>query len=169
MHVWLAVCVSDAIHFKIQRTVDPLMTDTVKDGGPAYPHTKVFENGTGRAQGGMSLRDYFAAKALQGMLAAGYEQICTFDPISGRALTQGKTLFQSAWDMSDAMLAARSTTPPQDTGELVEVLQGLRDNINAFGGYAHPSDIQGTGFNDGIEKAVDAVDAALSRAKGEQS
>lgn len=40
------------------------MIDTSKDGGPAFP----VAYGGGRIEG-MTLRDYFAAKALAGMLA----------------------------------------------------------------------------------------------------
>ena len=38
---------------------------TTKDGGPAFPH-----DGQADYTGGMTLRDYFAAKAMQGELAA---------------------------------------------------------------------------------------------------
>jgi len=45
------------------------MIDTSKDGGPAFPCEWDYI-GTSRASAnGMSLRDYFAAKALAGMLA----------------------------------------------------------------------------------------------------
>lgn len=37
----------------------------IKDGGPAFPH-----DGQVDYTGGMTLRDYFAAKAMQGLLAA---------------------------------------------------------------------------------------------------
>ena len=39
-----------------------------KDGGPAFPHTFDMVYG-GNTRGGMSLRAYFAGKALQGLLA----------------------------------------------------------------------------------------------------
>lgn len=40
-----------------------------KDGGPAFPYGQ--RNITEQSSEGMSLRDYFAAAALQGFIAAG--------------------------------------------------------------------------------------------------
>ncbi len=42
------------------------MTNQMKDGGPAFPHR---EYESRPYYHGMSLRDYFAARALQGILA----------------------------------------------------------------------------------------------------
>ncbi len=39
-------------------------------GGPAFPNEGF--NGWGEPQQGMTLRDYFAAKAMQAMMTAGY-------------------------------------------------------------------------------------------------
>jgi hypothetical protein len=47
-------------------------------------------------QRGMSLRDYFAAKAMQGILAAEYSEAWRFDKIA-----------EMACDAADAMLAVR--------------------------------------------------------------
>lgn len=67
----------------------------MKDGGPAFP-TVLYEHG-GESDG-MTLRDWFAAKAMQGMLAndieCGPEQV----PI----------IVASAYVLADAMLAERS-------------------------------------------------------------
>lgn len=65
----------------------------INDGGPAFP-----ENGSrGKAAGGegMSLRDYFAAKAMQGLLAARghYENY--------------REIASDAYLLADAMLKAR--------------------------------------------------------------
>jgi len=65
------------------------MTTPINDGGPAFPVPYEFM-GTG-----MSLRDYFAAKAMQGMLA---------DP----DVTPNMRTAQTAYEMADAMLRARS-------------------------------------------------------------
>jgi hypothetical protein len=66
------------------------------DGGPAFPTTKPLE-GWGDPNQGMTLRDYFAAKAMQGMLAndieCGPEQV----PI----------IVESAYVLADAMLKER--------------------------------------------------------------
>ena len=73
------------------------MSDTINNGGPAFPVT-LFEGqtlGDGTANG-MTLRDYFAAKAMQGMLAAaeGYSN----DELAGYA-----------YIVADAMLRARES------------------------------------------------------------
>lgn len=41
----------------------------MNDGGPAFPQRSVDEDGN-LYQRGMTLRDYFAAKAMQGLLAS---------------------------------------------------------------------------------------------------
>ncbi len=56
----------------------------MNNGGPAFP--------TGTAYQGMSLRDYFAAKAMQGILFEG------LDPAETA---------QHAYEMADAMLKER--------------------------------------------------------------
>ena len=78
---------------------------SIQDGGPAFPVADydhmVFEPKTvaetKRDLSGMSLRDYFAAKALQGMSANPYYDDYDFDTISEMAYAQ-----------AEAMLAARS-------------------------------------------------------------
>lgn len=57
-------------------------------GGPAFP--------TGTAYQGMTLRDYFAAKAMQGLFAAGGGLVKSADQWAAQAYT-----------MADAMLKAR--------------------------------------------------------------
>lgn len=67
------------------------MTDT---GGPAFP--TLADNGHAMNQDGMTLRDYFAAKAVQAYLTApdtGWE----FDEVA-----------DAAYEMADAMLKERS-------------------------------------------------------------
>ena len=42
---------------------------SIKDGGPAFPYVVTFKEGTDvRYEEGLSLRDYFAAKALQALI-----------------------------------------------------------------------------------------------------
>ena len=91
------------------------------EGGPAFPNTLIetkdgaitsgFE---GYGLGGMSMRDYFAAKAMQA------EMITTFSdatPDSAQefvsvANRRGRTLFQhlacNAYEVADAMIAERN-------------------------------------------------------------
>jgi hypothetical protein len=64
-----------------------------KTGGPAFPVT---EEALMRKLSGMTLRDYFAAKAMQGMLA------CPVQPQSGADLYA-----RDAYFVADAMLKAR--------------------------------------------------------------
>lgn len=68
------------------------------DGGPAFA-AGAFEhnsNGTLAWQDGMSLRDYFAAKAMQGLFAAG-----------GGVTRGAKEWARLAYTMADAMLHVR--------------------------------------------------------------
>lgn len=71
------------------------------DGGPAFPFCEWNTNGDGDPiptcnYGGMTLRDYFAAKAMQGMLASG-------ESPKSIAATAGW-----AYAIADTMLAERA-------------------------------------------------------------
>lgn len=79
------------------------MSTSIEDGGPAFPETHVQPNGKepgwhGRA--GMTLRDYFAAKALQGYLASYANPGAINSPSPMDAA-------KSAYRYADAMLEAR--------------------------------------------------------------
>lgn len=63
-------------------------------GGPAFPH---IDSGCGRFEEGMTLRDYFAAKAMQGMMADG--QVLK--------LVGDSELAKAAYAIADEMLKAR--------------------------------------------------------------
>ena len=63
-------------------------------GGPAFPNEGF--NGWGEPFQGMSLRDYFAAKAMQGMLAE-----------NGGGAMNNDELADWAYLLADAMLKAR--------------------------------------------------------------
>jgi hypothetical protein len=65
-------------------------------GGPAFPH--IAQNYSDVRQDGMTLRDYFAAKALNGLLAG------TLTPDS---LWSQDEVAETAYNMADAMLKAR--------------------------------------------------------------
>lgn len=63
-----------------------------EDGGSAFPEP-------GHSQcGGMSLRDYFAAKAMQGICAH----------VDTWGLSSNTKIAAAAYELADAMLAARS-------------------------------------------------------------
>ncbi len=75
------------------------MSEPIKDGGPAFPVEFYVEECAARNSRGMSLRDYFAAKAMCGFLA---------NPTTGTADTE--TLMQLpaiSYQVADALLAER--------------------------------------------------------------
>lgn len=78
------------------------MKNEINDGGPAFPHSFSSHScggaggGGGYSSGGMTLRDYFAAMAMQGRLA-NPDWLCSDD----RTATE-------AYQIADAMLEARS-------------------------------------------------------------
>ena len=63
----------------------------IKDGGPAFPQQM---GGIYYGPQGMTLRDYFAGKALQGMCAWG-------------AYEERRDVASEAYELADAMLKAR--------------------------------------------------------------
>jgi hypothetical protein len=74
----------------------------IKDGGPAFPRN-ILDHGHGVTtvhESGMTLRDYFAAKAMQGLITSlhskPYPEWQTAEWIS-----------ESAYGIADAMLKAR--------------------------------------------------------------
>lgn len=84
-----------------------------KDGGPAYPQPctelgYASKSPYGIAGGGISVRDYFAAKALIGIFQSTrmMEAICRSD--ADEIPTQ---ISKAAFDVANAMLAARQPNP----------------------------------------------------------
>ncbi len=71
------------------------MSDT-NTGGPAFPHEYKFGDGTANRHDGMTLRDYFAAKAMQALMAR--------DFVGG---LEYSGFCKEAYRMSDEMLKAR--------------------------------------------------------------
>ena len=67
---------------------------TLNDGGPAFPSTITDDS---LHVGGMSLRDYFAAKVMQELIAGGS--------------TDRHQIAQAAYLVSDAMINERKPTP----------------------------------------------------------
>ena len=70
-------------------------------GGPAFPQERTLPCGSHEECEGMTLRDYFAAKAMQGMLANPELKDSIFHGVGHGFLEK------SAWNMADAMLRAR--------------------------------------------------------------
>jgi hypothetical protein len=87
------------------------------NGGLAFPvvgtHEAVIETG-------MSIRDYMAAKAMQGMLAAAENY-------------QTKELAEHAYQVADAMLAERGAAMSKQPAALVNFLAGWEDENGAMG------------------------------------
>lgn len=84
------------------------MSNEIKDGGPAFPVLE--QGGDGRLElgaPGMTMRDYFAAKALVGLFSMEANprvgEIC--EPF--RIDKHCDAMARHAYDMADAMLAAR--------------------------------------------------------------
>ena len=74
------------------------MSEPKDTGGPAFPYEERDSSGNPlRDYYGMTLRDYLAAKAMQGMLAA-----CT-----GWSEGQQERLAKCSYSMADEMLKAR--------------------------------------------------------------
>ena len=78
---------------------------STNNGGPAFPLTYTRRNANGVpiqvVADGMPLRDYFAAKALQGLIAS-------FAGTTAR-LPEPQSIATDAYEQADAMLKARET------------------------------------------------------------
>ena len=73
------------------------MSNTINNGGPAFPFTEHTPDGSLYSeQPGMTLRDYFAAKALQGLLSH-----------NSNGNASDKNIAEWAYSQADAMLRAR--------------------------------------------------------------
>lgn len=78
----------------------PFDDEWQKHGGPAFPTTRELGDGSSIVTSGMTLRDYFAAKAMSAMACA--------DADNGRFRDGHERTAQFAYDMADAMLAERA-------------------------------------------------------------
>ena len=68
---------------------------------PAFPH---IDSGCGRFDSGMSIRDYFAAKAMQGFIMD--EAILNTSDTSKAWL---KSIADASYEMADAMIKAKES------------------------------------------------------------
>ena len=69
-------------------------------GGPAFPRVVEQPNGYMKAVEGMTLRDYFAAKAMQGWLS-------TYGADVPQQSVRAENIAMLAYEIADAMLKAR--------------------------------------------------------------
>ena len=73
------------------------MSNTINNGGPAFPTENARQTGPSSwHEEGMTLRDYFAAKALQGLLSH-----------NSNGNASDKNIAEWAYSQADAMLRAR--------------------------------------------------------------
>jgi hypothetical protein len=72
------------------------MNKNIDDGGPAFPRTGA--DGHTSPQSGMSLRDYFAAYAMNGICSSR-----SHSDLNGHAIASARV----AYNIADAMLKAR--------------------------------------------------------------
>lgn len=84
------------------------MSAQIKDGGPAFPHQDSGDTGT---RPGMSLRDYFAAKAMHDELMTcgvpGDACAALVTAMKKSHRTPEEQIAWNAYEMADAMLRAR--------------------------------------------------------------
>jgi hypothetical protein len=85
------------------------MADEIDDGGPAFPHYRQWEDRKGYTEtdiaDGMTLRDYFAAKAMAALLCQMLDgDVGMYDPNDPE---QATTLAHLSYQAADAMLKAR--------------------------------------------------------------
>jgi hypothetical protein len=84
-----------------------------KTGGPAFPTPRFTMDGEGRVLGfsistdGMSLRDYFAAKAMQAMITNETVHATSMKAAHEAKLHEEFVLAQMSYMLADAMLKAR--------------------------------------------------------------
>lgn len=81
------------------------MANEIENGGPAFPVDDIIQRdergalfGAPVSSHGMSLRDWFAGQAMQGFCA---------DPTSHNLFEDMTEVANSAYEMADAMIAAR--------------------------------------------------------------
>ena len=72
---------------------------TINDGGPAFPVDISCYDGDRRKLYGLSLRDYFAAAALQGLIGCDYDDGPTWEDFVAQS-----------YQLADAMIAERAKT-----------------------------------------------------------
>ena len=73
------------------------MSAPIDDGGPAFPWEERDANGQFRQFSGMTMRDYFASRAVLGMCSNGTDW----------SIYQPEKLAAAVFRIADAMLAAR--------------------------------------------------------------
>jgi hypothetical protein len=88
------------------------MSSIKNDGGPAFAAIAVGPIGDTIGEYGMSLRDYFAAKAMQSIFAGdGATMVANRDGRYDGETNWAEVVALNAYEMADAMLEAREVRP----------------------------------------------------------
>ena len=74
------------------------------NGGPAFPCDRIIQQEEAHSSPGMTLRDYFAAKAMAAMVSG------HFSYYGHENYWDRESIADQAYELADAMLAARSNT-----------------------------------------------------------
>ena len=77
---------------------------TLNDGGPAFPNLAE-QSQSKWPESGLSIRDYFAAKAMQSVLQTSWRDL-DLKPKNGLSVIENSAVF--AYEIADAMLKAKS-------------------------------------------------------------
>lgn len=77
---------------------------TKNDGGSAFPQVHYWDDGSVTSKGGMSLRDWFAGQALDGILSGP----CSRENVP---VSEWLDVPEYAYRIADAMLKAREVSP----------------------------------------------------------
>ena len=76
------------------------------NGGPAFPNTLRIDDEAFASLRGMTLRDYFAAKAMQAYVQAGFSLMC--QKFENNTDEINPTYASASYELADAMLKART-------------------------------------------------------------
>jgi len=76
--------------------------DSIEDGGAAFPHTEIFLDNYGNHRG-LSMRDYFTAKAMQQLIY--FSSTAKYDKDIRKSIY--KNIALGSYEMADAMLEVR--------------------------------------------------------------
>ena len=83
---------------------------SIKDGGPAFPGEMSRRFGQPNdCNEGMTLRDYFAAKAMQGLVATDFTDTADRNGNDGESYVS--YIARASYHLADAMLAVREAKP----------------------------------------------------------
>jgi hypothetical protein len=77
------------------------------DGGPAFPRCNTPDIVSGGWTDGMTLRDYFAAAALQAFSSDSFRESALKIAERNRPATMNSVMAEIVYEMADAMLAER--------------------------------------------------------------